>query len=415
MNRNRIIQYIIDNGWTLTEFGDKFDFYKPPVSLGFEYSYNLPIPKDDNSEDFNQNLRGTIDFLTQLYDIKEEEFYLETTGYFNTLLRDALYFKMSSENVKFGKTLEVNEIWEFLKNLSTSYSNYVKINFIKKFAEILNYDEKRTNVAMNKLLNLSSLRVVALEYHSFSFGVSADKMMGKHEIENKTILEWRNNLITDFNNEVIDIDFNVDKTQKELLNKYEKDEIKLIYLPIIKSINNNSSYSISLTNKNFSLKRKLKRIPINTLNSFFPKSDVENLEKKSEINFIKTVIPVDKSKKFIKLNVSDFDQDNLFTQRFAEITSAITEINYSQNDKFTLLKPVEFVLSHNPYQSIFEFELVEVNIKFNITNINNIQKEFDLVMKDYIEMFKNDPLKNDPKTIPIYDFLKQIIPPNRLI
>jgi len=286
--------------------------------------------------------------------------------------------------MKEWKQLEVNEIWEFLKNLSLSYSNFVKINFAKKFSSTLNFDEKRTNTAASKLLNLSSLRVVALEYRSFSFGVSADKIMGRNEIENKSISEWRNNLINDFNNEVIDIDFDSNDIQKLLFEKYEKEEIKSIYYPIVKSINNNSNYTIAITNKNFSPKRKLKRISTQTLKSVFPKAENEIDEKSGNVNFIRTVIPVDNSKNIIKINVSSLTEDNLFTQRFEEIPGKLEEINLSFNDKFLLIKPIEFTLSHNPFSGNFKVHLKEIDLIFNIENFNHLQREFDEQMKKLI-------------------------------
>lgn len=414
MNKDKLIGFIKENGWKLSKNGVKYDFYSPPSKLGFQKGYELPIPIQENLEDHIKTLEETVNLISSLYDVRKEQFYQETTGYFETLLNDAIFFKLNSENVKFEKTLEVNEIWNFLKNLSTSYTNYVKINFAKKFSKNYNFDVKKTNSALSKFLNLSRLRVVALEYRSFSFGVSVDKIMGKYEITDKQIKKWRNKIINQYNDEVIDIDYNSDAIQNTLLKKYERDEIKQIYYPIIKSINNVTNYSISITNRNFTPKKKFKRLTKQTISSLLPKVAKYELEEKTEINFIKTIIPVDRSKNIIKLDVSELESENLFTQKLSEINGTLGHTNLDVNDKVELLKLVKFKLSYNAVNLDYTLIIPEGNITISLKHFNHIQKEFDEEISKLIIKYSNKENIKSKKDTKLYNFLTTIIPKHKL-
>ena len=200
-----LIKYIEDKNWRLQREGEKFLFYKPPVELGFEDTYLLPIPKDIAKEDFNITINDTIKFISELYQIDTHEITHDVSDYFEVMKKDAMYFKLNSENTMFQKTLEVNDIWNFLKNLSASYTNYIKIEFAKNFYPQFGADNDRQKKALNKLLDLTRLRVVALEYASFSIGVSADNFMGKNEIDVKEIQEWRGQIVKNYKNDVIEV------------------------------------------------------------------------------------------------------------------------------------------------------------------------------------------------------------------
>lgn len=413
MNRDNLIKLILDKNWILISEGLKYDLYKPPTEMGFNENFSLPVPRFYLSEDYDKTLHETIKFILNLYDIREEEFYEKSSGYFNVLLNNAIYFKLKSENVKYEKTLEVNEIWNFLKNLSTSYTNYIKINFERQFSDYFGFDSGRINKALFKFLNLTKLRVVALEYKSFSFGVSADIMMGTQEIQNKDISEWRRRIVKEYNDEVIDINYNSEEFLNLLTLKYNDNERRLIYTPIIKSINNPSNYTISLTNKNFEPQKFIKRLSKQTIDYFIPKDSKAIEENETTINFIKTIIPVDSSKNIIKLNVSDLEHESLFTQKLEEISGQIIELNIGVR-KIKLNIPVNFTLSYNPYNTMFSVLIIEPNLKFDIKNFNNLQKEFDEKIIEMIQYFKMNKKFDSYNDKFLFKFLQKILPENEI-
>lgn len=408
--RQNLIKFILSKNWILLNEGSKFDLFLPPRELGFEENYKLPIPKLFNTEDYENILHDTIKFVIELYDLREEEFYEKSTGYFNTLLNNAIYFKLNSENIRYEKTLEVNEIWNFLKNLSTSYTNYVSINFAKHFSRDFGYDAKRTSTALGKFLNLTKLRVVALEYHSFSFGVSSDTIMGSNEIQNKDISIWRKNLVKSYNNDVIDIDYNSPEILDFLASSYNENERRLIYTPIIKSINNPSNYTITLTNKNFKPLKSIKRLSKQNIDYILPKNAKEIDDNESKINFIRTIIPVDSSKNIIKLNVAELEEENLFTQKLEEITGRIEELNLDHNIKVKLKVAIDFALVYNPYTAMFTVHTNEPWLEFNIKNFNNLQKEFDKKITELIHYCKANKEPKSEYDKNIYIFLSTVLP-----
>ena len=145
------------------------------------------------------------------------------------------------------------------------------------------------------MLELTRLRVVALEYHSFSIGVSADSFMGKSEIDIKDIQDWREVAVKSYKEDVIDINFDSRADVEKVLEKFNDEERRKIYDPLISSINNSSDYYISITDQNFTTKRKLKRIPSQTVDIILPKEIKKEPEKK-DIRFYKTIVAIDESK-----------------------------------------------------------------------------------------------------------------------
>jgi hypothetical protein len=407
MDLNTIVKYIENKNWTLQKEGERYLFYKPPTELGFAESYTLPIPKNESSPDYQVVLQDTINLIAEIYNVNVAQLNSNLTDYFEILKKDAIYFKLSSENVMFQQTLEVNDVWTFLKNLSTSYTNYIKIEFEKTFGASFGGDNDKIKKTLSKLIELSRLRVVALEYKSFSVGVSADSFMGKTEI-GKDVQDWRDEVIKNYKNDVIDINFDSKDDLDKILGKFSEEERKKIYDPLISSINNTSEYSISVTDQKFTPKRKMKRIPTPIVDLVIPKEITKEIPKK-KIGFYKTIITVDESKQAIKLKLSDLEDDTLFTQRFDEIDLEIKTLIY-QEKEVKLNKTINFSVLHNSETNSFEAHIPIVNINFTMKDLANLQQEFNnnfTLMIDYYKRIQGD---TDTRSKEIIDYLKDILP-----
>lgn len=316
---------------------------------------------------------------------------------------------MSSENERFGKTLEVNEIWDFLKNLSTSYSNYVKINFLKKFGSLYESDSQKINIVSNRFLKFSNLRLVALEYRSFSFGVSVDRIMGRNEIESKPIIEWRENLINEFNDKVLGIDYSSEKVLTDLFESDESEEARLIYYPILRSVNNNSKYSISITNNEFVPKRTFGRVNKKIIQNLV-KRQTEEMDEEVKTTFIRTVLPVDNSKSEIRLKVSDLEGESLFTQHYNEISEKFTEFNSKKFGLIKLTKDVDFTVTSNIKTGKYIISLTNLGYQFNLDTLTYIQKAFDNFLETKIEEIINGSDSNSMVILELKKFLTEILP-----
>ena len=219
MKLETITDYLEDKKWQLNKIGEKYLFYVPPVELGFSADYFLPVPRRKKTDDFDRVLQETAAIISEIYNVNIEAIALGVTDYFDILKKDAIYFKLSSENVMFQKTLEINDVWNFLKNLTTSYTNYIKVELRNNFYTQLGADNNRVKKLQNKLIELTKLRVVALDYQSFSFGVAADTMMGRTEIEHKEVQRWREKLTRNFMADVVGVDYGSRNDVESILEK----------------------------------------------------------------------------------------------------------------------------------------------------------------------------------------------------
>ena len=408
MKLDTITDYLEDKKWQLNKIGEKYLFYAPPADLGFSDNYLLPVPRRKKAADFNWVLQETAAIVSEIYDVNVEAIALGVTDYFDVLKKDAIYFKLSSENIMFQKTLEINDIWNFLKNLTTAYTNYIKIELKNNFYTQLGADNNRVKKLQNKLIELTKLRVVALDYQSFSFGVAADTMMGRTEIEHKEVQKWREKLTRHFMSDVIGVDYGSRDDVESILEKYNEDERKEIFEPLISSINNSSDFTIMITDKNFKPKKTIKRISGQVVGLILPKEITQEKPQK-RIGFYQTIIPVDINKAAVKLRVSDLQTNNLFTQKLEELDGHVDHLVL--NDKnIKLKKNIDFHVNYDDKNGLFQILIPVINIHFSLKDFNELQHEFNDQFTTLISYYLNIKGKPDARSQEIIDYLKTILP-----
>lgn len=403
-------KYLENKNWVLQREGERFLFYKPPVELGFDEKYLLPVPKISTKEDFNPALQDTIKLIANIYEVDINEITHDVTNYFEILKKDAMYFKLQSENLMFQQTLEVNDIWNFLKNLSTSYTNYVKVEFAKNFYPVFGADNDRIKKSLNKLLDLTRLRVVALEYASFSVGVSADNFMGKNEIEIKEIQEWRGQIVKNYKNDVIEVNFDSIEQVDSILQKFNDEERRKIFDPLVSSINNTSDYFITLTDSAFSPKKKLKRIPSQTVDILIPSEPIKETPKKI-IGLYQTILPIDESKSAIKLKVREIEENSLFTKKLDEVEAKVSKLTY-RDTEIKLKKDIDCLVRYNESDSEFVANIKELDINIRLVDLNSLQSELDSAFEKLIDLYFFREQALDEKGVKIKEYLSSILPEN---
>ncbi|MEO1259198.1 MAG: hypothetical protein AAFZ15_10395 [Bacteroidota bacterium] len=408
MTTEKITDYLEDKKWQLNRVGDKYLFYAPPAELGFPKNFQLPVPRRKKAEDFDQVLQETAGIISEIYDVNLEAVTLGITDYFDILKKDAIYFKLSSENVMFQKTLELNDIWQFLKNLTTAYTNYIKIELRNNFYTQLGADNNRIRKVQNKLIEFTKLRVVALDYQSFSFGVAADTMMGRTEIDFKDIQKWRKKLTRHFMADVVNINYGSRNDVETILERYNEAERKSIFEPLINSINNNSDFKITITDKNFKPKKSIKRISGQVIGMILPKEETQEKPHK-QIGFYRTIIPVDINKSAIKLRVSDLQENNLFTQKLEALDGHINHLTLEEK-KIELQKNIDFTVSYNEKEELFQIMIPKIKIHFSLKDFNDLQNEFNEQFSTLTSYYLNIKGKPDARSQEIIDFLKTILP-----
>jgi hypothetical protein len=402
------IKFIEKNNWNLLREGEKFQFYKPPIELGFDDEFTLAIPKINDVPDFDEIANDTIRVISEIYGVDTTEIIHDVADYFEVLKKDAIYFKLNSDNLMFQKTLEINDVWNFLKNLSTSYTNYVKIEFEKNFHPLFGADNHRIQTVLAKLVDLTRLRVVALEYQSFSVGVSADSFMGKNEIEVKEIQEWRSQVMLNYKNDIIDIDFNSIEQIDHVLKHFNDDERRKIFDPLFSSINNSSDYYITVTDKSFKPEKRLKRIPGQTVDILIPKT-IEKERPIKQMGLYRTIIPIDLSKSAVKLKLSDLQANPLFTQKLDGVEIPITHLIY-RDQEISLVNPINCFIKFNETSGNFGAYIADLDTTFELDSFESLEEEINEKFALFIDYYHNSNRIVDEKGQMIQKYLKSILP-----
>ena len=69
----KIISFLTTNWWTESWENDKFTFYKPPVSLGFDSEYNFLVLNNVNDARYMDVFEKYVDTLSGIYDKNSNE------------------------------------------------------------------------------------------------------------------------------------------------------------------------------------------------------------------------------------------------------------------------------------------------------------------------------------------------------
>ncbi|MFK7982596.1 MAG: hypothetical protein AB8G86_21640 [Saprospiraceae bacterium] len=372
MELEKVINFLHKEGWEKAKTNGEFVFYKSPTDIGLSDNYTLPIPilTTTNEADFPRRLDEAIDFLSEVYEVTPEKLFYEVGNYLEVLKGDALFFTLKSDEVRFSHTLELNDITQFLKNLSVSYENFIRIKFQQKFSEFYNNDPFRINKTVNKLLTFSKLRLVDLEFESFSFGVSVDTQMGNEQLI-KEMRGFRKALLTTYKKEVIEVDFMEEKAVQQLIQKFSISERKAIFEPFLKSINQ-EAYSIILTNSKFTPQIAYRRIPQSTIKLIIPSKVKEQVT--ANVKMMQIIVPVDKTKSKITIRTKEIEND-LFSQPIEEYKITVDTIE-SGEEKIKLKEKVDFTIQQSKDTSEFLVIFKPLAFELKVKEFGKIKDEF---------------------------------------
>ncbi len=385
MELEKVINFLHKEGWEKAKTNGEFVFYKSPTHIGLSDNYTLPIPilTTTNEEDFPRRLNEAIDFLSEVYEVTPEKLFYEVGNYLEVLKGDALFFTLKSDEVLFSQTLALNDITQFLKNLSASYENYVKIKFQQQYGEFYNNDPFKIHKAVHKLLSFSKLRLVDLEFESFSFGVSIDTQMGNEQLI-KGMRKFRRELLTTYKKEVIEIDYMSEKAIKELLQKFSSLERKAIYEPLIKSINH-EAYSILLTNSKFTPQIEYRKIPQSTLKLLLPSKAKEQIA--SNVKMMQIIVPVDKTKSKITIRTKEIEND-LFSQPIDKYKITVDTIETGE-EKIKLKESIDFIIQQAANTGEFIVLFKPLAFELRVKDFGKIKDEFFTAFISNLNYYKH--------------------------
>lgn len=410
MELEKVVKFLQNEGWEKTKTNGEFVCYKSPTHIGLSDDYTLPIPilTTTNKEDFPRRLNEAIDFLAEVYEVTPEKLFYEVGNYLEVLKGDALFFTLKSEEVLFSHTLELNHITQFLKNLSTSYENYVKIKFQEELGQLYNNDPFRINKAVNKLLAFSKLRLVDLEFESFSFGVSVDTQMGNEQLT-KEMKGFRKTLLASYKKEVMEVDFIEETVVASVLQTFSANERKAIYEPFLKSINQ-EAYSIILTNSNFTPQIAYRKIPKSTVKIIVPTKIKEQLA--PNVQMMQIIVPVDKTKSKITIPTKEID-DDLFSQSIEEYKITVDTIEVGE-EKIKLKEKIDFTIRQEAETGEFIVIFAPLAFELKVKDFSKIKDEFFAAFVSNLNYYKYLIKKREQLTKPsekrLVKFFRLVLP-----
>lgn len=319
-----VINFLEKTGWSHQGSNEYYMYYKPPADMGFDEKYQLNVPIRFAATDYNESINFIASVVADIYESTPDQLFYDVTDYGSILKRDAVYFKLASKELRLNDhSVNTIHVITVLNNLIKSYENYIKISFRNLFSNKYR-DIKKTIRAANRLLEVSPLRIVDLEYQSFSFGVSVDTVMGKDAIAREDVSRWRDASLSQYSAEVLNADFYSREGIDHIKSRFTPEERKAIYEPIFKAINSNDYY-LSLTDNEYRPKRRLNQIPRSTEIEIIPPNTKID-ESLRDINYYTVVVTVDRSTNAKKGAVTiprKVLEDDLFTKPIESV-----EIDY---------------------------------------------------------------------------------------
>lgn len=385
MELGKVIHFLKKEGWEKIKTNEEFVFYKSPTHVGLSPDYTLPIPilTATNKEDFPRRLDEAIDFLAEVYEVTPEKLFYEVGNYLEVLKGDALFFTLQSDEVLFSNTLALNHITQFLKNLSTSYENYVKVKFQQQFSQLYNDDLFKINKAVNKLLEFSKLRLVDLVFESFSFGVSVDTQMGNEQLI-KAMRGFRKELLSMYKKEVIELDYMSETAIRKTLENFSVNERKVIYEPLIKSINH-EAYSIIFTNSKFTPQKTYRKIPQSTIRLIIPSKAKETIA--PNVKMMQIIVPVDKTKSKITIRTKEIEND-LFSQPIEEYKITVDTIEAGE-EKIKLKEKVNFTIQQETDSGEFIVIFKPLAFELRVKDFSKIKDDFFAAFMSNLNYYKH--------------------------
>lgn len=378
-----IIGFLESDGWSLQTSNEKYGFYSPPDKLGFPEDYTIPIiiPNQEGELYYEDVLERTLTTISKIYDEDIYRLVFKVENYVDSLRKNAIYFKLESTDIVFDKTLELGDIWSFLRNVSSSYMNYLKVKLRSDFFGN-DVQEKHLNF-FNENLSLlqkySKLRLIDLKFQSFSFGVSSDFLMGNEKIKAiENPAKWRSQILPLYDNEVIQRDLTNRTDLDGLIERFNDDDRREIFQPLIRSLKSNK-FDVYQTDNTFSTKTRVRKPAPSTIDLIVPPKRVA--QEKGNISMYQILVPIDKSKSQLTIKTDSIDND-LFSKKSDTINWELYEMSYGEKElKFKL--PLIISITYLDDES-------EYHVLFDQLDVDIIVKEFDDIGNQlYSQLFSN--------------------------
>jgi hypothetical protein len=402
-----IIGLLKKKGWKNAGTNANFIFMSPPKDLGFRDGYKLSVAANSTLSDYEDALSRSISVVEDIYEKEIHELIYDIGNYAQVLKKSSFFFRLASMEPKYKQTLNVDDIWESLKGLSNSFSNYAVLGFQKRFSESFKGKENELMKLIKKIRLMTGLRLTDLEFRSFGAGVATDTIMNSENFTDSGMRAWRKSLVKKYEEEVLNVDFNSQEDLERINRDFSPIEREQIFGPLMKVINK-KELEIQITNSKYQPKKTYKKIPKSTIDKIIPKEKTVK-EDDPDMHLVQVLVAIDKNKTSHTFKTPELEEGLLFKES-ESFTLNISSFDY-EGSKVDFKNDANFNISLDKITGLFQFSIEELDIEVSTDRLKDIQSKVkNIVSEKYnyyldIKLIDLDDATESQKKI--IDFFKQ--------
>ena len=286
--------------------------------------------------------------------------------YSHALFNDSISIKVENKSEKFLSAIKVESVLSVLKNIKQSFTSYISVNFKRDFSSE-DFKGISFDSLVSTIVNDSELLIPNLKYSSFCASITTDYLMSKEF--SPEIKKWRQETFSKFKREVIEVDYNLELATV-ISEKYNEQDRKVIYNPIIDILKEANDYKVSITDISFT-KTKKTLTPVTKLirEKLIPKSQpVESVKTETLFQIIGIGEKVDEKLKINKSNILETKELD-----YAELTQTTNTISFKDNELY-LKESLEFKVLYN--RGIFIIDYSPLNIYKENNSFDSVKTDF---------------------------------------
>lgn len=206
------------------------------VDAEVEYHNLTMVPIGDLPKSYFPSHQSWYKFeVPQIYTLDTPS--IAPNSYIQTMRDSACIFKLSTNSLKYSKSVRAKNAGTFLLDISQSFGEYAKADFYEKYRNDFSDIEKLNKVLINVSKAVEPL-MVDVKFNSFEVLVNIDSLSTYYG-DSKEYANWRRSLIENYHNEIIDIDYSSDASLEKIKTRFPDDTLRnKIVKPIINILTN---------------------------------------------------------------------------------------------------------------------------------------------------------------------------------
>jgi len=301
--------------WFVADYYNNKGFQNLQLLLHFELIEDY-LPEPDSYFTFG---------IPKIYEQYFSSTELNQNEYISLLKENAIFIKFSEATPTHRHLVSLESLAAYLNNIKKSYHSYLADSYRKNFLELYT-DLNDVEKTINRMQDNLQLRLVDAKIASFGIGISVDSLPST---DLKTsILEWTREIINDYRNEVIELDYNNPEKVDWVLANYTPEARQSIFKPILDLYSDNN-LNIYISGEGWTNQKIVKKLSKQFVRYV---TEVPKLlqDTKTEKEFVTVAVEVDKGTELGSIPKSVFANQPLFEKRSNSIEISKTSLIYDK-------------------------------------------------------------------------------------